>query len=449
MKLRVVVGMFLVVLGSPLKAQMRFEQNESRSQNPPISYEAVSFFSGDSSKQLVSIHYRISQNYFIFVRNESAAPRTEYVARGELAVELLNDQKVSVAREIRQLPISRTSLPKEGDHPPSIQGVISFSVLPGNYTVVFDLDDRESGRSFMEKTKKIKVPDSKQSGIQVSDVMLVQSPATATAPSLFVPTNRDGSSLLGESGGVVTEILRPVGMDTLVVHWRLHGMLDGSGARTQHFADSTYLSFNGLLSIMPQQEGISYVLKPAVESSKTIFIPLPLQKLEPGVFTLEIDYQCGSLKKRQQNQFHVSWPARPFSLLDHDLAVDALRHIAKESEIDVLLSGGATKRAEAFSRFWQERSKDTTRAYNQVMAEFYYRVDDALRRFSTARENDGYKTDRGRIYILYGPPQRSERSLQPNSAPTEIWTYDRLHRRFVFIDVGKNGNYVLSQSENL
>jgi GWxTD domain-containing protein len=266
---------------------------------------------------------------------------------------------------------------------------------------------------------------------------------------MFVPTNRDGSSLLGESGGVVTEILRPTGADSLIVHWRLHGMLDGSGARTQHFADSTYSSLNGLLSIMPQQEGVSYDLKPAGESWKTIFIPLPLQKLEPGVFTLEIDYRFGPLKKPQQYQFHVSWPARPFSLLDHDLAIDALRHIAKESEIDALLSGGATKRAEAFSRFWRERSKDTTTAYNQVMAEFYYRVDDALRRFSTTRENDGYKTDRGRIYILYGPPQKSERSLQPNSAPTEIWTYDRLHRKFIFIDAGKNGNYVLSQSENL
>jgi GWxTD domain-containing protein len=449
MKRTVAVGMFFLLLGIPLKAQTRFDQTEFRTQNPAISYEAISFFSGDSSKQLVNIHYRISQNYFIFVRNETVAPKKEYIAHGELAVELLSDQKVSVAREIRQLPISRTSLPKEGDHPPSIQGVISFSVPPGNYTVVFDLDDRESGRSFMEKTKKIKVPDSKQSGIQVSDVMLVQSPATASAPSLFVPANRDGSSLLGESGGVVTEILGPGGMDSLLVHWRLHGVLDGSGVRTQHFADSTFSSLNGLLSIMPQQEGISYDLKPAGASWKTIFISLPLQRLEPGAFTLEIDYRCGSLKKQLQSQFHVSWPARPFSLLDHDLAVDALRHIAKESEIDALLSGGATKRADAFSRFWQERSKDTTTAYNQVMAEFYYRVDDALRRFSTARENDGYKTDRGRIYILYGPPQRSERTLQPNSAPTEIWTYDRLHRRFVFIDVGKNGNYVLSQSENL
>jgi GWxTD domain-containing protein len=449
MKLRIIVGMFLVVLGTPLKSQTRFEQNDSRSQNPPISYEAISLFNSDSSQQLVSIHYRISQSYFIFVRNEASPLTAEYIARGELAVELLNDQKVSLARDIRQIPITRATLPKEGDRPPSIQGVISFSVPPGTYTVVFDLDDRESGRSFIEKTKKVKVPDSKQAGLQLSDLMLVKSTSLGTFPRPFVPTNRDGSSLLGESGGVVTEIRRPGIADSLILHWRLHGLLDGSGSRTQRFADSTYSCSSGLLSLMPQQEGISYDLKPAGESWETIFIPLPLQKLEPGVFTLEIDYACGSLKKTQEWQFRVSWPARPFSLLDLDLAIDALRHIAKDSEMDGLLAGGATRRAEAFSRFWKGRSKDTTTAYNEVMAEYYYRVDDALRRFSTARENDGYKTDRGRIYILYGPPQKSDRTLQPNSAPTEIWTYDRLHRRFIFIDTIKNGNYVLSQSENL
>ena len=449
MKLRVIVGLMLVVWGSPVKSQMRFEQNESRSQNLPVWYEAVALFSGDTSKQIVSIHYRIGQNFFILVRNEAAAPKTEYIAHGELVVELLNDQKVSAAREIRQIPLSRAHLPKEGEHPPSIQGFISFLVPPGTYTVVFNLDDRESGRSFIEKTKKIKVPGSKQPGLQISDLMLVQMPASAASPSLFVPTNRNGSSLLGESGGIVTEVFGPRGADTIAVHWELHGMLDGFGQRTQSFADSVYSTSDGLLSIQPLQEGISYKVEPSADSWKTVFIPLPLQKLEPGMFTLDISFQYGSLKRQQQHQFQVSWPARPFSLMDQDLAIDALRYIAKQPEIDGILSGGATRRAIAFSRFWQERSRDTSTAYNEVMAEFYYRVDDALRRFSTNRENDGYKTDRGRIYILYGPPQKSERSLQPNSAPTEVWTYDRLRRRFVFIDTEKNGNYILSQSENL
>jgi hypothetical protein len=35
------------------------------------------------------------------------------------------------------------------------------------------------------------------------------------------------------------------------------------------------------------------------------------------------------------------------------------------------------------------------------------------------------------------------------SGPKEIWTYDQLHKRFIFIDPAKNGNYILSQAENL
>ena len=80
MKVWVAVGMSLIVLGTSVKAQMRFEQSESRAQNLPVSYDAVALFSGDSSKQLVNIHYRIGQNFFIFVRNEEAGASAEYVS---------------------------------------------------------------------------------------------------------------------------------------------------------------------------------------------------------------------------------------------------------------------------------------------------------------------------------------------------------------------------------
>ena len=117
--------------------------------------------------------------------------------------------------------------------------------------------------------------------------------------------------------------------------------------------------------------------------------------------------------------------------------------------MEKMSSGSIGQRSEAFISFWRAKSPDTLTAYNVQMAEYYYRVDEATRKYSTIRENDGYKTDRGRIYILYGQPQRSERLLQPNSSPMEIWSYDRLGKRFVFIDTAKNGNYILTQVENL
>jgi GWxTD domain-containing protein len=449
MRLTALLAVCLIVGAAPVTSQTRFEENESRNPNSPITYEAVALFNADSSAMQLNIHYRIGQNFFIFVRNESAPQRTEYVAHGELVVELQNEQKVSVARQILQLPLTRSTLPRESDRPPSLQGVVSLSAVPGKYTIVFSVDDHESGRTFMEKTRKVTLLASKPVTLEVSDLLMCRQPALSQGSEIFVPMNRGGNVLFAEAGGFLTEVFQLAPQDSLTVTWKLTGEADGFGEKIQRVEGSMFNLLDGVLHLLPQDQGVLYGLKRSSQGWKTLYVPLPLEKLEPGSYTLEVQYRSGKAVKRDVHQFHVTWPSHPFSLTDPDLAVDAIRYIAKESEIDGMMSGSAERRAESFHRFWRERDRDTTTAYNEAMAEYYYRVDETMRKFSTARENDGYKTDRGRIYILYGPPPKSERVLQPTSGPKEIWTYDRIHKRFIFIDPAKNGNYILSQAENL
>jgi GWxTD domain-containing protein len=266
---------------------------------------------------------------------------------------------------------------------------------------------------------------------------------------MFVPMNRGGDVLFAEAGGAVVETLQPTTSDSLTIRWKMSGVEDMFGQQTQKLEGTALTTFKGVLKLVPQDQEIAYTIEPTESCWKTLCIPLPLEKLEPGSYTLEIQYGSGKETRRQTRQLRVIWPSRPFSLMDIDLALDALRHIAKETEIDDLLSGSAAHRAEAFHRFWTERDRDTTTACNEAMAEYYYRVDEAMRKFSTARENDGYKTDRGRIYILYGPPPKSDRLLKPDAPPSEVWTYQHLHKRFIFIDPERNGNYILSQAESL
>ena len=113
----------------------------------------------------------------------------------------------------------------------------------------------------LKKRKRSRSRTQTEPGLQVSDLMLVQSPVAGTTPVLFVPTNRNESSLFGESGGVLAEIYQPNGKDTLAVHWKLHGVLDGFGERIERFADSVSTASNGLLHVTPQQEGISVRLE--------------------------------------------------------------------------------------------------------------------------------------------------------------------------------------------
>jgi hypothetical protein len=83
------------------------------------------------------------------------------------------------------------------------------------------------------------------------------------------------------------------------------------------------------------------------------------------------------------------------------------------------------------------------------MAQYYRRVDYTSRNFGTLKEPDGSGTDRGRIYILHGPPTTKERKLDPSMGFQEVWVYEGFNKKFIFIDERKSGNYVLSSQQDL
>ena len=58
---------------------------------------------------------------------------------------------------------------------------------------------------------------------------------------------------------------------------------------------------------------------------------------------------------------------------------------------------------------------------------------------------EGWRTDRGRIHIIYGPPDEIEsRGMEVDQDPAEIWYYTSSGRTFVFIDHTGFGDYILA-----
>ena len=78
---------------------------------------------------------------------------------------------------------------------------------------------------------------------------------------------------------------------------------------------------------------------------------------------------------------------------------------------------------------------------------FYGGIAEANRRFREggAAEIPGWRTDRGRIFIRYGPPDETlSRPQSGSAAPYEVWKYTKTRvRKFVFYDVTRFGNYAL------
>jgi hypothetical protein len=57
----------------------------------------------------------------------------------------------------------------------------------------------------------------------------------------------------------------------------------------------------------------------------------------------------------------------------------------------------------------------------------------------------GWRTERGRIFIKYGPPDEVLTRVQGGSAkPYEVWKYTRGRgKKFIFLDLTQFGNYSL------
>jgi GWxTD domain-containing protein len=84
------------------------------------------------------------------------------------------------------------------------------------------------------------------------------------------------------------------------------------------------------------------------------------------------------------------------------------------------------QREEFIEQFWLRRDPTPGSAGNEFKEEHYRRINYAGQRFPTASGKPGWQTDRGRIYIVYGPPDEIE--AHPSGAshtpyPFEIWRY--------------------------
>jgi GWxTD domain-containing protein len=102
-----------------------------------------------------------------------------------------------------------------------------------------------------------------------------------------------------------------------------------------------------------------------------------------------------------------------------------------------------SERPEFIARFWNRRDPDPSTEENEFKDEYLGRVSRAERLFF-GEGRSGWLTDRGRIYVLFGPPdQRSatSSSTNPEGRCQEIWYY----RDFpvVFLDRSCSGTYRL------
>jgi len=151
--------------------------------------------------------------------------------------------------------------------------------------------------------------------------------------------------------------------------------------------------------------------------------------------------------------------------------LDLIRYIITSQEEKIFREMPSEDRHEFVRDFWKRRDSNPDTKINEFRNQYYTRLAVADKAFRTGIP--GWMTDRGRIYILLGPPtdvikksmgsattELSKRNRDLSSdlleegtrteRPTEIWIYNQYPDyfsgplRLVFVDYESNGDYKLT-----
>lgn len=121
--------------------------------------------------------------------------------------------------------------------------------------------------------------------------------------------------------------------------------------------------------------------------------------------------------------------------------LDKVGYIISKEERKIFLELPESGRDDFIAEFWKRRDPDPETERNEFKLEYEDRVGKSEIMFR-GEGRPGWQTDRGRIFILFGPP--SERLTYPMDASgfcREVWYYGAFP--VVFIDEQCSGNFVM------
>ena len=120
--------------------------------------------------------------------------------------------------------------------------------------------------------------------------------------------------------------------------------------------------------------------------------------------------------------------------------------IAEEDEIAAFAKVAPDERPGEWVRFWKRRDSNPRTEENEELGEFLSRLRYVIKTFSRFRH--GWETDRGRVYIRYGPPDKIvDREGRSLGSSYKLWYYYSRNIVYVFEDTLGTGEFRLKTAQ--
>ena len=387
----------------------------------PVFYYDISNFAADSSElSRMYISMKVSNDVLQFLKVDNG-----FEAEYEFSVVILDKDGDQIEGKSFRRKATVQQYEKTNSNQIYQYQHLQFDLKPGKYQVILSLTDMDTKRSSQRK-EKVELRNFRKKDLAVSDVLFVNR------------NNLNALTLLDLSPQVRGSI-----NDTTKQMF----------AYFELYSPKTFNAYQLSYSILNFRK--KHLLDKTIDVPKTgwrtkVFLPIDIHGLSMARYRLMLDVKGGKKSQKVERIFQVRNFRVPMAITNLDDAIEQLQYIASRKELNKLRHAPKDQKQKYFEAFWKAKDPTPGTATNELMDEYYRRVDFANQHFSGFRE--GWRTDMGMVYILFGPPNDVERQpfnvvanpyYETEIYAYQIWYYYDINRRFIFADHHGFGDYRL------
>lgn len=418
MRILIVLGLISMLGVQRLSAQAEMRRPQIEAEQT-FFFDAITYTSDQGKKSRIDIYVQVPYQEVRFYKEGD-----QFLARYEITLNILTPSQQSVLERSWNVDVRVDNFAQTTSSKLYSLSQRTVDVEPGQYQINVQIRDFESQKTSQVK-KALLVTDFHKDSLSLSDIMLVNRLTTEGDKKNIVPNISGNVGRQTEGFFIFFEIYKQADLDSVELTWKVMNL-----KQTELFKNAR--------------------IEPVPTPKTQAFLKIENLNLPMGTYVLTVDAvdtkrrnEKDTLSANTSRTFYVRSGDLPVAILDLDKAVDQLMYIAQDGELQYIREAKEEEeRHKRFLEFWAKRDPDPQTSRNELMEEYYQRVDYANKNFTHYLE--GWKTDMGMVYIRFGSPENVERHpFDQDAKPYEIWYYYQLNRQFIFVDETGFGDYRL------
>lgn len=333
----------------------------------------------------------------------------KYVSTATIDIQIINQSDPNKTVGSRRYTLN---IEKENPNVVYSQAIHTFQreiqIEPGNYKINFTLTDQSSKKKITSSAETY-IPNPEDNVSNLTNIMMQGKNMADENPSWAPITTYDVPGRV-DSLKFVFQVTNNNSSEPMTINSRLlHFDSDTSYARPMHFNNYSPSSI--------EYKGIEYDDEEVIQSTQrklleagNVLIEFTFAQLDRGNYRFEVNTNKTSeeAKSFKARDFGVKSKNYPSIQSARELAQPLVYLMDDKDYEEMMAINDSESLKQAVDRFWLRHigNKSKTRS---VIEKFYNRVEEANKQFSNYKE--GWKTDAGMLYIMFGPPWYADQTL--------------------------------------